>query len=70
MNRIERAVIKQAKKIIFKYADNEFEKYKKMILEKKTRTHLDIFNVGLIIDADRAVLKVIETAQKKLSEKT
>jgi hypothetical protein len=64
MNKIEKMILDQGKKIILKYALAEIADYRER-LEKTTDTVLiDILNTGLLLDirkAQRRGLEIIET---------
>lgn len=76
MNKIERALIKRAKTILFEYAAEELERVKKEIMQKDRKTILNLFNTGIMLNLDTIkthgigrLLKSIENQTKKSSKK-
>lgn len=53
MNKIERALVERAKKILIEYAREEIETYKKKLNENTGKTMLNVFNTGIYLDIDQ-----------------
>lgn len=73
MNKIERALIDRAKRLLMEYATEELENYKKKLNEKTGAILLDVFNTGIMLDVNKIQLHGIEhleTSLKKRSKTT
>lgn len=53
MNKIERALVQRAKELLFEYAADELERIKRELQAKNTKTLLDVFNTGILLDLDK-----------------
>ena len=68
MNKIERALIQRAKRLLIEYANEELESYKKKLNEKTGAILLDVFNTGILLDMNKIKKDGIEHLQKKLKK--
>lgn len=68
MNKIERALIERAKRLLIEYANEELENYKKKLNEKAGAILLDVFNTGILIDVNKIKHDGIEHLQKRLKK--
>ena len=80
MNKLERLILKQGKKILIKHALAELDEIKKRIEQGSENILFDIFNSGITLDIKAAKrhgieaiekrLKLIGNGRKKATEKT
>lgn len=68
MNKIERALINRAKRLLIEYATEELETYKKKLTEKTGATLLDVFNTGILLDVNKIKIDGIDHLQKRLKK--
>jgi len=66
MNKIERAIINQGKKVLIKHALAELDEYKQKLLKTNDTFIIDILNTGLLLDVRAAQKKAIEAIENKL----
>lgn len=66
MNKIERALVNRAKKILFEYAKEELEKYKKKLYDTDEILLLNVFDSGITIDLTELKKTGIKHLQKRL----
>lgn len=65
----------RARALLFEYAADELERIKKELQEKNSKTLIDIFNTGIVLDIDKLkshgigqLLKTIQKRGKKAQE--
>lgn len=68
MNKIEKFVLNQGKKILIKHALSELDELKRKLLSATDTLHFNILNTGLLLDLKAAQKKGIEALEKRLLE--
>lgn len=70
MNKIERQLLKTAKKIVLNFAETELSKQKTAIEKKQDESFLfDVMNSGILIDVNKLKLIGIDHLQRALKER-
>jgi len=70
MNKLEREILKRAKKLAFEYVKEEIEAARQKIESSKDITLIDVFNTGLLLDLKKLKLRGIEQLQKRIIKRT
>lgn len=70
MNKIEKAIVENGKRLLFEYLKGEVENYKTKInaIDSK-KEFFDLFNSGIIFDIDKIKLHTVEIMVKHLQKK-